>query len=138
MPADAAELANGEWYSYAIVRLVPRVERGESLNVGIILFARTVRFLEAKVELDEARLRALAPDVDVDEIRRHLATFVATASGDAAGGELASMSQTERFHWLVAPRSTIIQTSPVHMGRSDKPAQALEDLMDRLVRTKPV
>ena len=122
------------WYSYAVIRVVPRVERGELLNVGVVLFAREQEFLSARVELDRRRLRALAPDVDVEAVERHLRTFQAISDGLAAGGPVAALPASERFHWLVAPRSTIIQTSPVHVGRSAEPRQALEDLLAEFVR----
>lgn len=124
------------WYSYALVRVVPHVERGECINVGVVLFARTRRFLAARVALDRARLRALAPDADLPLIERHLDNFLAICAGDPAGGPLAALPPSERFHWLTAPRSTIIQTSPVHVGRCDDPATALEDLLDRYVRVQ--
>jgi Protein of unknown function (DUF3037) len=126
------------WYSYALVRVVPRVERGECINVGVILFARTRRYLAARVALDHARLRALAPDANLPLIGRHLDNFLAICAGDPAGGPLAALPHSERFHWLTAPRSTIIQTSPVHIGRSDDPTAALEDLLDRYVRLHTV
>ncbi len=126
------------WYSYALVRVVPRVERGECINVGVVLFARTRRYLAARVALDHARLRALAPDADLPLIERHLDNFLAICAGDPAGGPLAALPHSERFHWLTAPRSTIIQTSPVHIGRSDDPAAALEDLLDSYVRLPAV
>jgi hypothetical protein len=122
------------WYSYAIVRVVPRVERGEFLNVGVILFAREQQFLEARIEVNPERLRALAPDLDIATIERHLRTFIQICQGDREGGPVAALPPPERFHWLVAPRSTIIQTSPVHVGQSDDPARALETLLVDLVR----
>ena len=122
------------WYSYAIVRVVPRVERGEAINVGAILFSRPRRFLAARVELDRERLRAFAPWVDAALIGRHLAAFVAIAAGEPDGGPLAALPQSERFHWLVAPRSTMIQTTPVHIGRCADPAAALDDLLATFVR----
>jgi Protein of unknown function (DUF3037) len=122
------------WYSYALIRVVPRVERGEQLNVGVVLFAREQDFLEARIELDRERLRALAPDVDVDGVARHLQMFQWIAQGAAQGGPVAALPASERFHWLVAPRSTVIQTSPVHVGRSANPTQALDELMTELVR----
>ena len=122
------------WYSYAVIRVVPRVERGELLNVGVVLFAREQEFLGARIELDRARLRAVAPDVDLDVIERHLRTFQAISDGLPDGGPVAALPASERFHWLVAPRSTIIQTSPVHVGRSAEPRQALEDLLAEFVR----
>ena len=124
------------WYSYAIVRVVPRVERGEFLNVGVVLFAREQGFLGATMALDAERLSSLAPDVDLAAVERHLATFLAIAQGDAAGGPIAAMPLAERFHWLVAPRSTMIQTSPVHVGRSSEPSNALEDLVTEFVRPR--
>jgi hypothetical protein len=122
------------WYSYAIIRVVPRVERGELLNVGVVLFAREQNVLAARIELDPARLRALAPDVDLEAVARHLRTFQAISDGAPEGGPVAALPASERFHWLVAPRSTIIQTSPVHVGRSPSPHQALDDLVAELVR----
>jgi hypothetical protein len=122
------------WYSYAVVRVVPRVERGEFVNVGVILFARTARFLAARIALDPARLHALALGVDLAVIERHLAAFVAICDGVPDGGPIARFSQSERFHWLTAPRSGVIQTSPVHIGRCDDPGATLDELCDALVR----
>jgi hypothetical protein len=122
------------WYSYAVIRVVPRVDREEFLNVGIILFARENEFLDARIEIDQQRLLALAPDLDVALVERHLSTLQAVAGGSGEGGPVAALPRAERFHWLVAPRSTMIQTSAVHVGRSERPEQALEHLMDTLVR----
>jgi hypothetical protein len=122
------------WYSYAVIRIVPRVERGEQLNVGVVLFAREQEYLQAQIELDRERLCALAPDVDLDAVERHLRTFQAICDGAPEGGPVAALPASERFHWLVAPRSTMIQTSPVHVGRSADPRQALDDLVAELVR----
>ena len=122
------------WYSYATVRVVPRVERGEFLNVGVIVFAREQGFLAGRVEVDAARLLALAPDLDVGPVDRHLRTMLSVCAGEADGGPVAALPAAERFHWLVAPRSTVIQMSPVHVGRADDPALALEELMAELVR----
>ena len=122
------------WYDYAIVRVVPVVERGEFLNAGIVLRARTLNYLGVRIELNEKRLLALVPSADLIQIRNHLAVFEAIAAGDPAGGPIASLTQSQRFHWLTAPRSTVIQTSPAHVGRSSDPARALEELMDSLVR----
>ena len=121
-------------FQYAIVRVVPRVERGECLNAGVVLFCRPRRFLAAQVALDEARLRALAPDVDLDAVHTHLDALRRIAAGDAAAGPIAALPPSERFHWLVAPASTIIQCSPVHTGLTDDPEHELEHLLDRLVR----
>jgi hypothetical protein len=122
------------WYSYAIVRVVPRVERGEYVNVGVVLFVREARYLAARIELDVARLHALAPDLDVAQIERHLAALTAIAEGGPAGGPVAALPPAERFHWLTAPRSTVIQTSPVHGGATLDPAATLEDLLTAFVR----
>ena len=121
-------------FQYAIVRVVPRVERGECVNAGVVLFCRPRRFLAARIELDEARLRALAPDVDVAAVRGHLEAIERIAAGDPAAGPIAALPASERFHWLVAPSSTIIQPSPVHTGLSDDPAGELDHLVARLVR----
>ena len=122
------------WYSYAVVRVVPRVERGEFLNAGVVLFSPEQDFLGARFEVDTERLRSLAPDVDLAAVERHLATFQAICAGEPAGGPIAALPKPDRFHWLVAPRSTIIQTSPVHVGRSQAPNEALEDLLAEFVR----
>ncbi len=127
-------LAPPVWYSYATIRVVPRVERGEFVNVGVVLFARTARFLAARVALDRARLAALAPDFDPAPVERHLAAFVAVCEGRDDGGPIARLPPSERFGWLTAPRSAAIQLSPVHVGRCDDPRAALDDLFNRLVR----
>lgn len=124
------------WYSYAIVRVMPRVERGEFLNVGVVLFSRELDFLGARVELDEERLRTLAPQLDITTVERHLATFRAICDGEPTGGPIAALPKPERFHWLVAPRSTMIQTSPVHVGRTQDPAATLDSLMTEFVRPR--
>jgi hypothetical protein len=121
-------------FDYAIVRVVPRVERGEFINVGVILFCLTSRFLAAKVELDEQRLLALAPEVDLELVRGHLEAIPRICAGGRAAGPIGQLPQKERWHWLVAPRSTILQTSPVHSGLCEDPAQALEHLVDQMVR----
>jgi hypothetical protein len=121
------------WYSYSIIRVVPRVERGEFINVGVVVFSREQDFLGAGFDVDVGRLRSLAPDVDLEAVGRHLATFRAISDGRAEGGPIAALPTPERFHWLVAPRSTMIQTSPVHVGRSDEPSMALEGLLKEFV-----
>jgi Protein of unknown function (DUF3037) len=121
-------------YDYAIVRVVPRVERGEFVNAGIILSCDVERVLRASIELDAAALLALHAGVDLEVVRSTLATIPAICAGGADAGAIGKLSARERFHWLVAPKSTIVQTSPVHTGQcSDLPA-ALEHLMDRMVR----
>jgi hypothetical protein len=123
------------WYSYAIVRVVPRVERGECVNVGVVLFVRAQRYLAARVELDRPRLLALAPDLDLALVERHLASFQAICDGRAEGGPLADLPPAERFHWLTAPRSTMIQTSPAHVGHTTDPAVEVDRLLDSYVRS---
>jgi hypothetical protein len=121
-------------FQYAIVRVVPRVERGECVNAGVVLFCRPRQFLEARVELDEARLLAIAPDADLGAVHAHLDALRRIASGDATAGAIAALPASERFHWLVAPSSTIIQCSPVHTGLTGDPEAELERLMAQLVR----
>jgi hypothetical protein len=121
-------------FDYAIVRVVPRVERGESLNAGVILFCLERDFLRARIEVDEPRLRALWPETDLDLIRQHLETIPRICAGAPEGGPIARLSLRERFRWLVAPRSTMIQVSPVHAGLSDDPERTLEELFGRMVR----
>ena len=124
----------GHSFQYAVLRVVPRVERGESLNAGVILLCRPKRFLAARTALDAGRLRALAPDVDPATIETHLAAIERIAAGDADGGPIAELGPAERFHWLVAPSSTVIQPSEVHTGLCDDPAIELDHLFERLVR----
>ncbi len=121
-------------FDYAIVRVVPRVDREEFINAGVILYCLTRRYLEARVELDERRLQALAPDADVELIRSHLESIPRLCLGGKAAGPIGQLPQKERFHWLVAPRSTMIQTGPVHSGLCEEPKQALEHLLQRMVR----
>lgn len=121
-------------YDYAIVRVVPRVEREEFVNVGVIVSCAERDFLSCRIELDEQRVLALDPDMDLQTLRTHLATIPAICSGGRAAGEIGLLSPRERFHWLVAPRSTVIQTSPVHTGRCKDPAALLERLLDTMVR----
>jgi hypothetical protein len=113
-------------FQYAIVRVVPDVERGECLNTGVILLCRPRRFLAARVALDEAKLRAVAPDADPATIVPHLAAIERIAAGDPTAGPMARLGQGERFHWLVAPSSTVIQASEVHTGLCEDPAAELD------------
>jgi Protein of unknown function (DUF3037) len=123
-----------EPFSYAVVRLVPDIERGERVNVGVIVFCRPLDFLGARTALDEERARALRGDVDLEAARRHLAAIERVAAGDVAAGPIAALDTTARFHWLVAPSSTIVQPSEVHTGLCDDPAGCLDELFERLVR----
>jgi hypothetical protein len=120
-------------FAYAILRVVPHVERGEQINAGVVLFCRRRRFLAARVDLDERRLAALAPDVDPGTVRAHLDALVRIADGDRAGGSVAALEPSERFGWLVAPSSTIIQPSPVHTGICTDPQTMLDRLFAELV-----
>jgi Protein of unknown function (DUF3037) len=122
-----------EDFQYAVVRVVPRIERGECLNAGVVLFCRRRGFLGARVALDEAALAALAPGCDPSEVLRHLEVLDWVAAGDPAGGPIAALEPSERFHWLTAPASTIVQPSPVHTGLTDDPAAELDHLFARLV-----
>ena len=121
-------------YDYAVFRVVPRVEREEFVNVGVIVSCPARGFLEARVELDEQRLMALDSALDVESIRAHLATIPAICAGGEQAGPIGQLSQRERFHWLVAPRSTTIQTSPVHTGWCENPNEVLEHLLNTMVR----
>lgn len=126
-----------EVYDYAIVRVVPRVEREEFINAGVILSCQKSGFLQAAIALDEERLLAMDPHVDIDTVRRHLDAIVAICAGDAGCGPIAQLPFRQRFHWLTARRSAIIQTSPAHTGRCTDAAAALEHIMDRMVRPLP-
>jgi hypothetical protein len=125
--------ASPDPFSYAIVRVVPDVERGESLNAGVILHCPARRFLGARVELDEGRLRAIVPDSSASQIKAWLDAVVVTAEGRELDGRLAGLSQSERFGLLTAPSSTVIQASPVHTGLTESPEQELQHLFERLV-----
>jgi hypothetical protein len=120
-------------FDYAVLRVVPHVEREEFLNVGVILFCRPRAFLGARIRLDAPRLLALAPQIDLALVQLHLDQVRAVVEGQAEAGALGQMSQSERFHWLTTPRSTTIQVSPMHGGLCDGPQAALDDLFARLV-----
>ena len=120
-------------YDYAVVRVVPKVDREEFINAGVIVSCPDLSFLEARIKLNESRLLALDPNVDLDLVRNHLATIPKICRGGDDAGSIGQLPQRQRFHWLVAPRSTVIQTSPVHTGRSEDPAAALERLIATIV-----
>ena len=120
-------------FTYLILRVVPSVERGERVNVGVVLFCRQRDFLGARIELDEHRLAALAPNVAVEDVRAHLAALVRVAEGAPDAGPIAALPASERFGWLAAPSSTIIQASEVHTGLSGDPEATLDALFQRLV-----
>jgi hypothetical protein len=121
-------------YDYAIVRVVPRVERGEQVNVGVILSCVDIDFLDARIEVDEAVLSALDPGIDVAAVRANLEMIPVVCRGGPEAGPIGLLPPRGRFRWLVSPRSTIIQPSAVHTGRTTDPAACLEHLMARLVR----
>ena len=120
-------------FSYAIYRLVPRLDRGERINVGVVVFCRPLEYLAARTELDEQRALALWPDLDVDAVRDHLAAIERIAAGDEEAGPIAKLDFTARFHWLVAPSSTILQPSAVHTGMCGEPGEQLDRLFRELV-----
>jgi hypothetical protein len=126
VPADTG-------FSYAVYRLVPRIERGERINVGVVVFCRPLGYLAARTALDEARARALWPELDAESVRTHLAAIERVAAGEAGAGPIAELDFTERFHWLVAPTSTIIQPSEVHTGICGDPEAQLAKLFAELV-----
>jgi hypothetical protein len=123
-------------YDYAIIRVVPHVDRGEQVNVGVILSCADTDFLDARVEVDEALLRALDPGIDLEALQANLAVIPAVCKGGPEAGAIGRLPARGRFRWLVAPRSTIVQPSPVHTGRTSDPAACLERLMDRVVRRR--
>lgn len=127
-------MADKHQFQYAVVRVVPRVERGECVNAGVILFCRSRRYLAARVALDEPLVRAFAPDLDLDVVRQHLEAVPRIAAGDAGAGPIAALDQPQRFHWLVAPSSTVVQVSPVHTGLCDDAEPWLDRLFARLVQ----
>jgi Protein of unknown function (DUF3037) len=134
-PATATGAGTGaatrtEVFEYALIRLVPRIERGEAINAGVIVYSQQYRYLCARIELDEDRLRALDPNVDADAVRIALGAFTKGCSE----GPLAGRPLGERFRWLTAPRSTIVQPGPVHTGLTADPAAELDHLFDTLVR----
>jgi len=126
-----------EAFEYALLRVVPRVERGEAVNVGVVLFCRTRSYLGAQVELNDrqiAALRALAPDLDLEGVRAHLESIQSIVGGEAAAGPIAKLDAPERFRWVTAPSSTVIQPSDVHGGMTEDPVASLSELFEKLVR----
>ncbi|HEX8650227.1 MAG TPA: DUF3037 domain-containing protein [Pyrinomonadaceae bacterium] len=130
-------MPNRSPFDYAIIRVVPRVEREEFINAGVIVSCPERQYLEALVELDRDRLASLDPTTDADRVEHYLESIPAICAGGEQAGPIGSLPQRARFHWLVAPRSTIIQTSPVHSGLCDDPRRALEDLLEKIVRVDP-
>jgi len=120
-------------YDYAILRVVPSVEREEFVNAGVVLHCPEQAFLDSRIHLDEERLRALWPEIDLDLVRQHIEAFPRICRGQPDAGPIANLSRRERFQWLSAPRSTIIQVSPVHSGVCESPEMALDEIFRRLV-----
>ena len=126
-----------EPFEYAVLRVVPRVERGEGVNVGVVVFCRTRSYLDVKIELgprQQQALEALAPDLDFDAVRSHLDELARVVAGDPDGGPMARLDAPERFRWVTSPSSTMLQPSEVHGGVTESPERSLQDLFDRLVR----
>ena len=126
-------MGGSDAFSYAVLRLVPRVEWGERVNVGVIVFCRPRAYLGARTALDERRLAALWPELDAGVVRPQLEAIERIAAGDPAAGPIARLDETARFHWLVAPSSTMVQPSPVHTGICEDPAAQLDRLFEALV-----
>lgn len=126
MPAQNA-------FSYTIIRVLPKVERQEFVNVAVVLFCRTLDYLDMLADFELARVKTLSPDADIDMIREQLKSFEAIVNGRPEAGYFANLSKSERFSWLAAPSSAIIQASPIHSGISDTPKESLQCLYDLLV-----
>lgn len=120
-------------FDYAIIRVVPQVDREEFVNAGVIVSCPSQRFLKAKIEFDHARARAFAPSLDTEQIQKHLDAIPVICAGGREAGPIGRLSQRARFHWLIAPRSTIIQTSPAHSGLCADPEAALGYLLEKMV-----
>jgi hypothetical protein len=123
----------GSPFSYAVFRLVPLVERGERINVGVVVFSRPLEYLAARTGLDERRALTLWPEIDLDGVRAHHDAIERIAAGDPEAGPIARLDETARFHWLTAPSSTIVQPSAVHTGLCGEPGAELEHLFESLV-----
>jgi hypothetical protein len=121
-------------FEYALLRVVPRVERGEFINAGVVLYCQDARFLDARVHLDPERLQALDPNLDPDTVRAHLEVARLVCEGGPEAGAVGLLPPGQRFGWLVAPRSTVVQSSPVHTGFADDPEEAIEHLLQTMVR----
>ena len=122
-------------FDYAVIRVVPRVEREEFINVGVILSCPARKFLDARIELDAPRLKVFAPTLEQDAIQSYLSAIPKICAGDEASGEIGRLPQRARFYWLTAQRSTVIQSSPVHTGFCADAREMLEHLFDKMVRT---
>ena len=125
---------NNYFYDYVVIRVVPKVEREEFINAGIILFCKERKFLKSRIELDENKLKLLNKDIDIDLIKTHLNAIEDISAGKENAGSIGKLSQKERFQWLTSPKSTIIQTSAVHSGYCKDPAETLEHLVSAMVK----
>lgn len=132
-PAAATSPGSDEVFQYAVLRVVPSMQRGEGLNVGVVLHARRHRFLALRTAIDRERLRALDPTLDLDALQVHLDGLVRVAAGDPEAGAIAAMPRSDRFGWIAAPSNTIVQPSPVHTGLCADPSATLDRLVRRLV-----
>jgi hypothetical protein len=121
-------------YLYAILRVVPSIERGEAFNAGVVLLCRSTGFFGVRIELDPDRLAALSPATNMEDVEEFLSGIQRIAASDSSAGQIGSFSEAEKFHWLTAPSSTIVQPSPVHTGMCDDPAEELEKLFRNLVK----
>jgi hypothetical protein len=121
-------------FEYALLRVVPRVERGEFVNAGVVLYCQEKRFLEAAIDLDPERLRALDPRLDPETVRAHLEAARRVCAGGPGAGPIGLLPPVQRFGWLVAPRSTVVQPGPVHTGLAADPREALDHLLETMVR----
>ena len=121
-------------FEYALLRVVPRVERGEFINAGVVLYCQDAKFLEARIRLDPERLRALDPNLDPETVQAHLEVARRVCEGGVEAGAVGMLPQGQRFGWLVTPRSTVVQTSPVHTGLTEDPAASLDHLLATMVR----
>ncbi len=122
------------WFEYAVIRLVPRVDREEFLNVGVIVYCSAQQYLRTKYELDERRLRTFSAAIETEDVRANLSALERISAGDRNSGPIAQLDRASRFRWLTAVRSTVVQTSPVHPGLCADAQVALEELFDRMVR----
>lgn len=121
-------------YDYAVIRVVPRVEREEFVNVGVIVSCADTRLLVARVEVDRQRLLTFDPGLDLDALMPHLQAIALICAGGPAAGPIGQLPQRARFHWLTAKRSAMIQLSPVHLGQCERPEEVIEHLLERMVR----
>ena len=126
-------MQENQLFEYAIIRVVPRVEREEFLNVGVILYCKDLKFLDMRYTIDESRLQHFCKDLDLAELKEHLVAYENICKGNVTGGPIAKLDLPSRFRWLTATRSTIVQSSKVHPGLCKEPGKTLDHLFERLV-----